>query len=72
MQCVFSLTLKNCKTPISYHLEFKCTNNKAEYEALVQFLNNSIDLKVKCHRIFSESKIIVRQVRNTIHFLSSH
>jgi ribonuclease HI len=26
------------KTLISYHLEFKCTNNTTEYEALVQGL----------------------------------
>jgi ribonuclease HI len=55
------------KMLISYYLEFECTNKTVEYEALVQGLKRAIDLKV-----FGDSKIIVRQVRNTIHCLSPH
>jgi ribonuclease HI len=47
------------KTPISYHLEFKCTNNTVECEALVQGLKRSFDLKVKCIRVFGDLEIIV-------------
>jgi ribonuclease HI len=59
-QDVFSLILKKCKTLISCHLEFECTNNIVEYEALVQGLKKAIDLKVKCLRVFGDSEIIVR------------
>jgi ribonuclease HI len=47
------------KTLISYHLDFECTNNTIEYEALVQGLKKSIDLKVKCLRVFGDSEIVV-------------
>jgi ribonuclease HI len=51
---------------LSYRLEFKCTNNTAEYEALVQELRKAIDLDIKGLKVFGDSKIIVIQVRNTI------
>jgi hypothetical protein len=57
---------------ISSRLEFECTNNTVEYEALVQGLKKDIDLKVKCLRVFGDSEIIVRQVNNSIHYLSPH
>jgi ribonuclease HI len=57
---------------LSCRLEFECTNNTAEYEALVQGLNKAIDLNIKELMVFRDSDIIVRQVRNTIHFNSPH
>jgi ribonuclease HI len=57
---------------LSCRLEFKCTNNTAEYEALVQGLKKAIDLDVKELKVFRDSEIIVRQVRNTIHCNSPH
>ena len=52
---------------LSYRLEFECTNNITEYEALVQGLKKSIDLNVKELKVFEDSEIIDRQARNTIH-----
>ena len=52
---------------LSYRRECECTNNTAEYEALVQGLRKAIDLDIKGMKAFGESKIIVRKVRNTIH-----
>jgi ribonuclease HI len=57
---------------MSCRLEFECMNNTVEYEALVQGLKNSIDLKVKELEVFGYSEIIIRQVRNTIHCNSPH
>jgi hypothetical protein len=57
---------------LSCRLEFECTNNTVEYEALVQGLKKSIDLNVKELKVFGDSEIIVRQVRNTIHCNSPH
>jgi ribonuclease HI len=57
---------------LSCRLEFECTNNTVEYEALVQGLKKSIDLNVKELKVFRDSEIIVRQVRNTIHCNSPH
>jgi len=53
-------------------LEFECTNNTAEYEALVQGLKKVVDLNVKELKVLRDSEIIVRQVRNTIHCNSPH
>jgi hypothetical protein len=46
---VGSLLIDPCgiRTYFSYHLESKCTNNDAKYEALIQGLEKIIDLKVK-------------------------
>jgi hypothetical protein len=57
---------------LSCRLEFECTNNTAEYEALVQGLYKAIGLKVKYLKVFGDSEIIFKQVRNAIHCLSSH
>ena len=49
---------------ITCHLEFECTNNVAEYEALVQGLKKALDLNIKCIEVFEDSQIVTHQVRN--------
>ena len=53
-------------------MEFNCTNNTVEYEALIQGLKKAIDLDIKELIAYGDSEIIVRQVRNSIHYLSEH
>ena len=53
-------------------LEFECTNNTVEYEALVQGLRKTIELNVRNLKVFGDSEIIVRQFREKIHCLSPH
>lgn len=60
------------KTVLSCRLEFECTNNTTEYEALVQGLYKAVGLKVQYLKVFSDSKIFIKQVRNTIHCPSGH
>jgi hypothetical protein len=57
---------------LSCRLEFECTNNTAEYEALIQGLKKYMDLNIKELKVFKDSEIIIRQVRNTIHCNSPH
>jgi hypothetical protein len=57
---------------MSCRLEFKCTNNTIEYEALIQGLKKAIDLNIRKMKFFGDSKFIVRQVRNTINNNSPH
>ena len=45
-------------------LEFECTNNVAEYEALVQGLRKALDLQVKYIEVFKDSQIVTRNMRN--------
>lgn len=53
-------------------LEFKCTNNISEYEALMVGLQKAISLNMVVLKVVVDSEIVVRQVRNTIHYLSPH
>ena len=69
--CILIDPYKN-KHFLSCRLEFECTNNTAEYEALVLGLKKAIELEVRNLKPFRDSEIVVRQVRNTIHFLSPH
>ena len=57
---------------ISCILEFQCTNNIVEYEALVQGLKKAIDLGAEIIQCYDDSKIIVKHVRNQIHCLAPH
>ena len=58
--CVLIDPQKN-KNFLSCRLEFECTNNTAEYEALVQGLRKVIELKVSNLKVFGDSEIIVKQ-----------
>ena len=51
---------KNNKHFLSYILEFECTNNTTEYEALVQGLRKSIEFKVENLKVYGDSEIIVK------------
>jgi len=57
---------------LSCRLEFECTKNIVEYKALIQGLYKAIGLKVHYSKVFDDSEIVIKQVRNTINCLSSH
>jgi hypothetical protein len=57
--CVLIDPEKN-KTLIACILEFDCTNNIADYEALIQGLRKDIDMGVKDLKVCGDSKIIVK------------
>ena len=46
----------------SYKLEFKCTNNVAEYEALILGLKALRDLQVQRINIQGDSELVIKQV----------
>ena len=47
---------------LSCRLEFECTNNTAEYKALVQGLKKAMEFIVKNLKVYGDSEIIVKQV----------
>ena len=49
---------------IACRLEFECTNNMAEYKALVQGLRKAIDMGVEAIECVGDYEIIVKQVQN--------
>ena len=62
---------KKNKHFISCRLEFECTNNTVEYEA-VQGLRKAIELKAENLKVYGDSEIIVKQIWNQIHCISPH
>ncbi|XP_059635489.1 uncharacterized protein LOC132277664 [Cornus florida] len=53
---------KGRKTTFSFFLDFKCTNNQAEYEALIIGLKILLELKVKKVQIIGDSNLILSQL----------
>ena len=49
--------------PFSYRLEFPCTNNMVEYEALLLGLKKARKMGLKCLRVEGYFELIVKQVR---------
>jgi ribonuclease HI len=52
----------NETTLFSYRLEFNCTNNIFEYEALILGINLAIDMNIKTLHVKGDSDLIVSQV----------
>ena len=48
--------------PISVKLEFRVTNNVAEYEACLHGLRVVINLKIRQLRVFGDSNLIINQI----------
>jgi hypothetical protein len=48
------------KTLMACRLEFECTNNTAEYEALLQGLRKELDMNIQNLVVFGDSEIVVR------------
>jgi ribonuclease HI len=69
--CIIIDTAGN-KTLIACRLEFECTNNTVEYEALLQGLIKELDMNIQNLTVFGDSEIVVRQVRDSVHCLSPH
>jgi hypothetical protein len=48
------------KTLLACRIEFECTNNIAEYEALLQGLRNALDMRIQNLVVFGDSEIVVK------------
>ncbi|XP_050919335.1 uncharacterized protein LOC127136864 [Lathyrus oleraceus] len=49
--------------PFTARLCFDCTNNMAEYEACIYGLEAAIDLRIKILEVFSDSALVISQVK---------
>jgi ribonuclease HI len=50
---------------LSFKLDFRTTNNIAEYEALLLGLNSTKDMGIKGLKVFRDADLIIQQVNNT-------
>jgi ribonuclease HI len=50
----------------SLKLEFKTTNNEAEYEAVIAGLGLALELGAKSMEVWSDSQVIVGHVRESL------
>ncbi|PKA50436.1 hypothetical protein AXF42_Ash013525 [Apostasia shenzhenica] len=46
-------------------LQFRATNNQAEYKALIAGLSFALSISVKCIQVFSDSQLVINQVNRT-------
>jgi hypothetical protein len=60
---VLLLTLEGEQFKYMVHLDFKATNNMAEYEALVFGLSNALSLGVRQLLVKCDSQVIIKQVK---------
>jgi ribonuclease HI len=50
---------------LSFKLDFKTTNNIAEYEALLLGLNSANEMGIKGLKVFGDANLIIQQVNST-------
>jgi ribonuclease HI len=60
------------KTFLTCQLEFDFTHKIIEYKELLQGLRKYLDMDIRNLMVFNDLEVMVRQVRNSIHFLSPH
>lgn len=60
----------HCRWFFAFKLDFYCTNNPAEYEALVISLNILHDLKVARVFVVGDSKLVINQLNGTFRCMS--
>ena len=60
---ILLITLEKEMIPFSLKLDFQCTHNMAEYEALIQGLRILQDFNVKRVHAFGDSLLVISQVK---------
>lgn len=61
---ILFVTLQGDTIPKSYRLMFPCTNNMAEYEALVTGIKMEVEWKITDLNVYGDSQLIINQVNN--------
>lgn len=61
---ILFLTPQGDSIPKAYKISFLCTNNIAEYEALITGLKMVIEWKIKELQVYGDSQLVIRQVND--------
>jgi ribonuclease HI len=67
----FIVIPKGVEYEMSTRLEFRCTNNQAEYEALLTGLEMLVEIEVKNVEAFGDSELVVQQMKGESQYLSA-
>ncbi|GKU86461.1 hypothetical protein SLEP1_g981 [Rubroshorea leprosula] len=59
---VMIISPSGLKTQMSFQLDFNCTNNQAEYEALIIGLEMLVELKVSMVEVIGDSQLVLKQL----------
>ncbi|GKV24416.1 hypothetical protein SLEP1_g34030 [Rubroshorea leprosula] len=59
---VVVISLFGLKTQMSFQLDFDCTNNQAEYEALIIGLEMLVEFKVSMVEVIRDSQLVLKQL----------
>ena len=59
------ITLEGIRLEHSFRLEFKASNNEAEYEALIARLKTAFDLGAQDMEVYSDLRLVVNQVQGS-------
>ena len=63
---IMIISLRRVKTTLSFNLAFECTNNHAEYKALVIGLEILLELGEKDVRVIGDSQLVLRQLKREL------
>ena len=63
--CVVLISPSNETIHFSYKLDFKTTNNIAEYDAFLLGVKATKEMGIMCLKIFGDADLIIQQVNNT-------
>ena len=61
---ILFITPQGDSIPKSFRIAFPCTNNMAEYEALVTGLRMAVKWKIKNLQVYGDSQLVIRQVND--------
>ncbi|XP_024027419.1 uncharacterized protein LOC112093376 [Morus notabilis] len=60
--CIVFITLSGGLIPFSFSILATCTNNIAEYEALIIGLEITLEMQISHLRVFGDSQLIIKQI----------
>lgn len=61
---ILFITPEGHTIPRSYRLMFPCTNNVAEYEALVIGIKMAVEWKIIELKVYGDSQLVIHQINN--------
>ena len=62
---ILIISLTRIQTKFSFELKYNCSNNEAEYEALIVGLEILLEMGARTAHIFGDSQLVITQLTQT-------